>query len=210
MLDIAPTTGRWRKADANVHLPGRPLYVALRGGRANQGITAMWHGYLAGLVLDDVDYGDPVYLSATAGLFTDTTPKANETQTVTITGGPGGGTFTLTFGGQTTAAIAYNASADVVQSALELLSTIGQGNVQVTGAAGGPYTVEFVAALAGTDVSALTATSSLTGGTAPGVTIGAGTTGVPGLFLGWVIPAWYTALGSDPDRILFLPGVGRI
>ena len=37
--------------------------------------------------------------------------SANEIQTVTITGGPIGGTFTLSWGGYTTAGIAYNAAA---------------------------------------------------------------------------------------------------
>src|SRR5262245_46081762 len=60
----------------------------------------------------------------------------NEVQTVTITGSPTGGTFTLTFGGQTTAPIAYNATAVQVQAALEALSTIGFPNVRVTGGPG--------------------------------------------------------------------------
>lgn len=61
--------------------------------------------------------------------------------TVTIGGSPTGGTFTLTYAGQTTAGIAYNAAASAVQSALEALSTIGSGNATVTGSSGGPYTV---------------------------------------------------------------------
>ena len=43
------------------------------------------------------------------------------------------GTFTLSYAGQTTSAIAYNASTTTVQSALQALSTIGAGNVTVTG-----------------------------------------------------------------------------
>ncbi|MHC4716955.1 MAG: hypothetical protein ACYS5V_08300, partial [Planctomycetota bacterium] len=59
--------------------------------------------------------------------------------------------FVLTFMGQTTDPLAIDASAADVQAALEALSTIGAGNVQVTGPAGGPWTVEFVGAMAGTD-----------------------------------------------------------
>lgn len=97
----------------------------------------------------------------------------NEVQTVTITGTPTGGTFTLTFKAQTTAAIAYNATAAAVQSALEALSTIGAGNVT---AAGGPLpgtavNVTFVGNLGNTNVTQMTATSSLTGGTSPAVTV---------------------------------------
>lgn len=42
-----------------------------------------------------------------------------------------GGTFTLTFNGQTTTPLAYNAGGNVVQNALAALSTIGLGNVVV-------------------------------------------------------------------------------
>lgn len=56
--------------------------------------------------------------------------------TVTIGGTPTGGTFTLTFGGQTTAGIAYNAATSAVQSALVALSSIGAGNAVVTGSVG--------------------------------------------------------------------------
>jgi hypothetical protein len=99
---------------------------------------------------------------------------ANEAQTVTITGAPTGGTFTLTYSGQTTAAIAYNASALVVQQRLAALSNIEDGAVSVTGSNGGPYTVTFTS---GQDVAQMTATSSLTGGTTPGVTIATATAG---------------------------------
>jgi hypothetical protein len=103
--------------------------------------------------------------------------KTDEKQTVTITGVPTGGTFTLTYAGQTTTALAYRPSAGTVQAALSALSTIGTGNVTVTGSTGGPYTVNFVGALAGADIAALTATASLTGGTTPGVTIATATAG---------------------------------
>ncbi len=79
----------------------------------------------------------------------------NEQQTVTITNATGG-TFTLTFSGQTTAAIAYNAAAAAVQTALENLSNIAPGDVVVTGSAGGPWTVEFQGVYAATDVALMT------------------------------------------------------
>jgi len=108
--------------------------------------------------------------------------SVNDVQTVTLTGSPTGGTYTLTFGGNTTAAIAYNAPAtgtNSVQAALGALSSInGTGNVTVTGSAGGPYTITFVSALANAPQSLLVATSSLTGGTTPTVSISHTTTGV--------------------------------
>lgn len=107
------------------------------------------------------------------------TTKVNEVQVITITGGPTGGTFTLTYGGQTTAAIPYNAAAGAVQAALEALSNIAPGDVTVTGAAGGPYTITFTGTLAGTNVAQITATASLTGGTSPAITPATTTPGKP-------------------------------
>jgi hypothetical protein len=96
----------------------------------------------------------------------------DEKQTVTITGSPTGGTFTLTFGAQTTSTIAFNASAATVQTALQALSSIGASNATVTGSAGGPWTVDFSGSLADTAQSLMTANGSgLTGGTSPGVSI---------------------------------------
>lgn len=87
----------------------------------------------------------------------------NEVQVVTVSDADGG-TFTLTYSGQTTAGIAYNATASAVDSALEALSNIGAGDVTVTGPDGGPYTVTFTGALKDTNVAQLTAdASSLTG-----------------------------------------------
>lgn len=95
---------------------------------------------------------------------------ANEVQTVTITGAPTGGTFTLTLNGQTTSGIAFNAIGSAVQTALEALSNVAPGDVTVTGGAGGPYSVEFGGAYAGVNVPTMTASgTSLTGGTSPSV-----------------------------------------
>jgi len=85
--------------------------------------------------------------------------STNATYTLTAGGTPPtSGTFTLTFGGQTTAGIQYNATAAAVETALEALSTIGAGNVEVTATvaegagnlsvAANVYTVEFVNELA--------------------------------------------------------------
>jgi hypothetical protein len=96
----------------------------------------------------------------------------DEVQTVTITGSPSGGNFTLTFGANTTATIAFNASATAVQTALRALASIGSGNVNVSGSNGGPYTVEFVGSLANASQSLLTKDASgLTGGSSPNVAI---------------------------------------
>ena len=101
----------------------------------------------------------------------------NATQTVAITGTPTGGTFTLTATDPvtgatgTTSAIAYDAAAAAVESALEALSFIGAGNATVTG--NNPtFTVTFAEDLAETTIAAMTGSgASLTGGTAPAVTV---------------------------------------
>jgi hypothetical protein len=129
------------------------------------------------------DIGTPTVTTYSAGTSTHpitvTTTAAsggvagvNEVQTVTLTGSPTGGTFTLTYEGQTTGTIAYDASAATVDTALEALSNIGSGDVAVTGSAGGPFTVTFGGALAATNVSQLTANSaSLTGGSGQSVSV---------------------------------------
>lgn len=55
-----------------------------------------------------------------------------------------GGTFTLTFSGQSTAAIDYNASAAIVESALEALTNITDVSVTGAGTGGDPWVVTFV------------------------------------------------------------------
>jgi hypothetical protein len=80
------------------------------------------------------------------------------------------GNYKLTFESQTTANIAFNATAATVQSALESLSTIGAGNVTVSGGPGDgggttPYTITFTNALAGRAISEITSnTTGLTAG----------------------------------------------
>jgi hypothetical protein len=93
------------------------------------------------------------------------TGTANEVQTIIKTGTVTGGTFTITYSGQTTAAIAYDATPAAVQTALEALSNLGAGQIAVAGTANSVYILTFKGTLAGTDVAAVTVGSgSLTGG----------------------------------------------
>ena len=91
---------------------------------------------------------------------------ASTTKTFTVTGSPTGGTFTVTVDGQTTGALARNISAAQFQSALEALSTVGEGLVDVTG-----DTVAGLVAVFSKTLTTVTATASFTGGTTPGVTV---------------------------------------
>ena len=74
------------------------------------------------------------------------------------------GTFTLTVGANTTAALAWNASAATVQTALTGLASVGTGNATVTGTI--TTTPGLTIALGGGVSGALSITSSVTGGTA--------------------------------------------
>lgn len=114
--------------------------------------------------------------------FTNVAAGNNDVQTVTITGAPTGGTFTLTFGGQTTSPIPYNATASQVAAALQALSSIGAGNVSVTGGPGpsAGWVVTFIGALANAPQSAMTHTDSFSGGSSPASAVAHTTTGVYG------------------------------
>lgn len=89
----------------------------------------------------------------------DDSPATNEVVKVTPINAAVG-TFTLTFGGDTTTALAYNVSAAAMQTALRALAAVGGANLTVTGSAGGPYTVTFIGTLAAQNVGAITADAS--------------------------------------------------
>ena len=97
------------------------------------------------------------------------TSGVNELQLIASNGT--GGTFTITYSGQTTTARGFDDTAAEIQTALEALSNIAPGDVLVTGEAGAWY-VEFIGTLAATNVSQMTVdNTSLTGGDAAVVTI---------------------------------------
>ena len=114
--------------------------------------------------------------------------RSNEIQTVTVTAT--GGTYTLSFDGATTAAIAFDAPANLadentvtgptsVERRLEDVATIDDVRVTRTG---NVYTVEFRGALTARNVAQLTVLAALTGGTATVATAAEGgpaTTGTP-------------------------------
>lgn len=110
---------------------------------------------------------------------------ANEVQRVVVDAAAG--TYTLTFSGQTTATIAFNASATTgagsVRAKLEALSNIDPGDVVVTGGpgdAGGttPYTVTFGGQYHEADVAQMTSDAALLTGGASTATVSTTTGGV--------------------------------
>lgn len=86
------------------------------------------------------------------------------TKTLTISGSPTGGTYTLTYDGKTTTGIAYNANAATIKAALVALNDgYVSGDFTVTGT--GPFSIT-------TPGATLTASGTgLTGGTSPAATI---------------------------------------
>jgi hypothetical protein len=123
----------------------------------------------------------------------------NEIQSLVATSASSG-TFTLSFRGQTTGAIAYNANAGAVQTALVALSTIGTGGVVATGGPlpGTPVVLTFGGNLAGYDQPLITADNTLlVGGTAVITQTTPGYFG--GRFLTLDIPGGWTAVNLSGE-----------
>jgi hypothetical protein len=131
---------------------------------------------------------DNVRMVAQGTAFEDLDTASNTIQTITLANATGG-TFTLTLSGNTTSAIAFNAAASAVQTALEGLTGVGAGNVLVTGSAGGPYTVEFTGTLARKAVAALTANGASLTGSSPTVTPVRTVVGFAGVDIAWGLGA---------------------
>ncbi len=112
----------------------------------------------AGATSDEVRQ---VYTNATTGAFTLTFDTRDEHQSIYVTGGATG-TFTLKFGGKTTGNLDVHATALQVQQALEGLSTIGVGDVKVSGSGtiAEPWDVHFVNILGATNLDQLTSLNS--------------------------------------------------
>ena len=133
----------------------------------------------------NMDFVVSLVESSTALVTVDySTSNGNEVQQVALSGSPTGGDFTLTYDAQTTDPIAFDADAGDVRLALEGLANIGIGAVSVTGGdlPGAGVLVEFIGALAGTDVTELQlGANNLVGGTTSEVdittTTGAATAG---------------------------------
>lgn len=98
-----------------------------------------------------------------------------EVQTITITGTPTGGTFTLSSATIGSVTPVYNVSTTVL--ATTLTNAVG-GTVTVTGTAGSSYVVTFPSSLGNTNL--MTASSALTGGTTPTISVATTTPGVTG------------------------------
>lgn len=135
------------------------------------------HGGLGGLSDDDhTGYARLAGRSSGQTLNGGTVGGVNEVQTVTVDATSGN--FTLTYDGQTTANIAYNAGAATVVSRLEALSNID--NVDATGTLSGGMAVAFTGTLTETNVVTMSATDVTLAGGGDSVTVTPTTAGVDG------------------------------
>ena len=145
-------------------------------------LTITFAGNVAKMVVPTITVANNSLVDATPATIAvvettpgDDDPATNEVQTLTIAAGPPtGGTFQLTFDGETTAPITWSATNNTllanIDAALEALSNIGAGEIAcaaTTLTAGvGALTITFSGALAATDVDLITvADNSLTGNT---------------------------------------------
>lgn len=109
---------------------------------------------------------------------------ANETQVIYANGTVSGGTLTITFDGEETGDIAFDATPAEVQAALEALPNVQPGDVVVTGTANVRYILAFGGAYAGTNAALVVIDNTdITGGGSylVATTVG-GAAGTPGTF----------------------------
>lgn len=163
----------WSPTESNFGAP--KSFTARRGDAVASGLVPALHFNSLDLTLSDGEAAASgecfgYAIKDTQGPIATTT---DEVQQLTITGSPTGGTFTITYSGQTTSALAYNATAAQIEAALQALSNIGDDDVRVYGSAlpAGTITIHFLNALGGTNVAAVTTTDSLTGGSTPATAI---------------------------------------
>lgn len=136
-----------------------------------------WGTIVGAAIFDAVSAGNMLY-------YIPVLTGVNDVQTITVTGTPTGGTFTLnTVSAGVTLAIPYNATAAQTQEAIEGSAGVGASNVVCTG---GPFpgsnvVATFQGALANQSVTLMTlANNSLTGGTSPSASVAHTTTGATG------------------------------
>ncbi|MBL8828887.1 MAG: autotransporter-associated beta strand repeat-containing protein, partial [Planctomycetaceae bacterium] len=159
-------------AGGTLELNKAPGVDALRGAIVvGDNIGAQNADKLVLLQAEQIQNGvSAITVNSTGQFDSSATPVANsEIQNVRFTNATGG-TFTLSFAGQTTGSIGFLATPAEVSSALQNLSTVGVGNVSVSGQQGNYY-VAFTAGLANRDVPAIGFQNALVGGTAAPLTV---------------------------------------
>lgn len=168
-LDVEPSSAR-ELAQYRLDDDGSPVLYAIEGSNIR-----LCPPPTAGLVIEHAYFcSEPTLVGVR--------------QTITE-GGSGLTSFTLSFAGQTTSSLAAAATAAQVQAALLALSTIAPGEVSVSGAVSGPYTVTFKGSLAGTS-TLMTATPTGGTGTVTIALVSADQTLlIPDIYSDWVVAA---------------------
>jgi hypothetical protein len=157
---------------------------------------------------------DQVFIDGYTQRVIGSTAATPESQAIAMVGSPTGGTFTLTFMGQQTTLLPFDATSAMVQSALEALPAIGKGNITAiggplaappgSGQIPGNIVVTFQKLLTNTALPLITANSSgLTGGVNPTVQTTITIPGVPASILS--APNTLT-VGSDAHVRVVLDG----
>lgn len=164
MTDISVHTVDRQAEDRSwlIYQPGgSPAGLTVSGILDVSAFTKATH-YPDGYFLSGLNLGK---ITAT-GLYGPYAGNANEVQTINL-GAATAGTVTITFDGETTAAIAFNATAATVQAELVKLSNVNAGDITVTGGPlPGTVTLTFGGRYAGVNVPQVTVTpTGLTGGT---------------------------------------------
>ena len=163
--------------------------IIIDGVQGNKAANGLWN-----VVAIDTDTfslvgsaGDGEYTGVNSGSIQVTTLQqgaaaVNEVQTITASGTPSGGTWTISFNGATTSALAHTANAATVQTALQLLPTVGSGGITVAGGALGTaaFTLTFAGGLAGANQPAVTVDTSSLSGASVTVTVTTTTEGSAG------------------------------
>src|SRR5205085_2667931 len=105
--------------------------------------------------------------------------NALERQSLTFTGSPTGGTFTLTLGSITTPSITYSTNLSTLTGNIQtqLNTLFGTGNARAIANSATQVDILIGGTLAGGDIPLMTVASSLTGGTTPSAAITAVTDG---------------------------------
>lgn len=175
-LDGAAASRRFRQIAGDLNL-ARDDGTQAVGDLTKYGTQTDWVNSLTGnfapeseATVDELAWAFWIFTGGEAVLA-----AVSEVQTITVTGGPTGGTWTPVYKGKPGTPVAYNATAAAVQTSLESIAALGPGQVTVTGA--GPYVVTFAGTQAGrpqadgAGAPAITVVSALTGGTTPAVTV---------------------------------------
>lgn len=128
---------------------------------ADDTLTLDWEDIVGAteyILQKSADSGETWTVTAPTG-----TQGVNEKQTITLTGTPTTGTWSLVFNGYQTGAIAKDATIGAVEAALEALPIVETTDVAVTGSAGA-WVVEFTGKYAAQNIALMTTTDNFDAG----------------------------------------------